>query len=206
MLDVGSGAGILEQMNFKGLAGYVCGIDLDSRVLDNPYLDEAKIGSAENIPYEDRSFDMVICNNVLEHLGNPADVLKEVNRVLKKGGLFLAKTSNKFHYVSIFSRLTPQWFHEFFNNLRGRRKEDTFSAFYRINSRRDITRYAEETGFAIEDIRLLEGRPEYMRIHWLPYLFGILYERIVNSVGILSNFRVVLIASIRKNTAVDRNK
>ena len=42
MLDLGAGAGIIHQMNFRGLAGRVCGIDLDPRILtQNRYLDEA---------------------------------------------------------------------------------------------------------------------------------------------------------------------
>jgi len=35
-LDLGAGAGIVSQMNFKGIASRVCGIDPDERVLSNP--------------------------------------------------------------------------------------------------------------------------------------------------------------------------
>lgn len=34
ILDLGAGAGIVAQMNFKGLAGRVCGVDLDPRVVE----------------------------------------------------------------------------------------------------------------------------------------------------------------------------
>jgi hypothetical protein len=44
LLDLGAGAGIVPQMNFRGLAARVCGLDPDPRVVDNPYLDEAKVG------------------------------------------------------------------------------------------------------------------------------------------------------------------
>ncbi len=37
ILDLG--AGIVQQMNFRGLAAKVCGVDLDPRVVDNPMLD-----------------------------------------------------------------------------------------------------------------------------------------------------------------------
>ena len=39
ILDLGAGAGIVQQMNFRGLAAKVCGVDLDPRVVDNPMLD-----------------------------------------------------------------------------------------------------------------------------------------------------------------------
>ena len=59
VLDLGAGAGIVEQMNFRGLAASVCGVDLDPRVVNNPMLDEGRIANAGGIPYEDKRFDVV---------------------------------------------------------------------------------------------------------------------------------------------------
>lgn len=42
--------------------------------------------SADNIPIKDGNFDMVILAEVLEHLENPIDVLKECKRILKTNG------------------------------------------------------------------------------------------------------------------------
>jgi len=42
MLDLGAGAGILPQMDFSKEAKFVCGVDLDKRVLNNPFLNEAR--------------------------------------------------------------------------------------------------------------------------------------------------------------------
>ncbi|MDC1422781.1 class I SAM-dependent methyltransferase [Gammaproteobacteria bacterium] len=71
LLDLGAGAGIVSAMNFKGLAAHVCGVDLDPRVIDNPFLDEGRISDAGKIPYPDASFDVVISDNVMEHLHYP---------------------------------------------------------------------------------------------------------------------------------------
>ncbi len=43
---------------------------------------------AEKLPYEDAYFDCVVCNNVLDHANNPYDILSEIRRVLRPGGLF----------------------------------------------------------------------------------------------------------------------
>lgn len=43
-----------------------------------------KEGSAYELPYEDSSFDLVVCTEVLEHLDQPAKVLNEVLRTSKK--------------------------------------------------------------------------------------------------------------------------
>lgn len=40
VLNLGAGAGIVEQMNFRGLVKRVAGVDLDPRVTENPYRDE----------------------------------------------------------------------------------------------------------------------------------------------------------------------
>ena len=50
-------------MNFKAHAKRVCGLDPDPRVVDNPYLHEAKVGLGERIPWPDGTFD-VIADNV----------------------------------------------------------------------------------------------------------------------------------------------
>ncbi|NOH54523.1 methyltransferase domain-containing protein [Vibrio coralliilyticus] len=46
--------------------------------------------SAESIPVDDETFDTVLMAEVLEHLENPAAVLKESNRILKSKGKLVA--------------------------------------------------------------------------------------------------------------------
>jgi len=106
ILDLGAGAGIVSQMNFKGLAEKVCGVDPDPRVESNPYLDEGRVGLGQDIPYPGESFDIVFADNVLEHIDSPDDVLSEIFRVLKPGGYFLGKTPNKYHYMPMIARTT----------------------------------------------------------------------------------------------------
>ena len=50
----------------------------------------------------------------------------------------------------------------------------------------------------VQDLQLVEGRPEYMRIAAPLYLLGILYERIVNSTELLSGMRILLIGTLVK--------
>ena len=198
LLDLGAGAGIIPQMNFRGKVFKVSGIDPDQRVVDNPYLDDGVVGVGENLPYANDSFDVVIADNVLEHFEKPDAVFSEVRRVLKRNGLFIAKTPNKSHYVPLIARLSPHWFHEYVNKFRGRKEADTFPTFYKANSANDIKHLASISGFDVIDINLIEGRPEYLRKIPVLNMIGLLYERIVNSCDLFSNFRVLLVIILKK--------
>lgn len=198
ILDLGAGAGIVAAMNFLGKAQKVCGVDLDPRVVSNPFLDEGRVSDAGEIPYPDESFDLVFSDNVLEHLAQPQQVFLEVARVLKPDGVFMFKTPNKWHYMPAIARVTPHWFHQFINHLRGRAEADTFPTLYRANTRGDVKKLAAATGFDVSFIKVLEGRPEYLRISALLYPIGLIYERLVNSSVKMEPFRVLLIGSLKK--------
>ena len=200
VLDLGAGAGIVSQMNFRGLPAQMCGVDLDPRVVDNPMLDEGRVANVAGIPYEDSRFDVVFSDNVLEHLEEPLQVFREVSRVLKPGGVFLFKTPNKYHYMPVIARLTPHAFHQYINRLRGRAEVDTFPTRYHANTRGDLIRLATESGMIVEQIELMEGRPEYMRMIWPFYLVGIAYERLVNTSELFAILRILLVGSLRKKT------
>lgn len=199
-LDYGAGRGNVKQMNFRDIAKFVAGVDPEPGVFENPNLHDAKLLdlTKNSIPYPDNHFDVVFADNVMEHVQNPSLVFKEIDRVLKPGGLLLAKTPNKWHYMPIIARWTPTWFHRFYNRIRGREAIDTFPTAYQCNSRSKVERLSAESGFSVEETRLIEGRPEYLRLTFPTYLIGFAYERIVNSTDLLSGFRCVLVFVLRK--------
>ena len=198
VLDVGAGAGIVDAMNFKGYCKEIYGIDPDERVVDNKFLTKGYVGLADSMPFfEDEKFDLIICDNVLEHVDNPNSFLKEVNRVLKVGGVFMGKTPNKYHYMPLIAKFTPTWFHKFYNKLRGRESEDTFPTRYLLNSITEQTNIFSQNGFSISYIKSVEARPEYLRITFLSYFFGIVYERIVNTLNI-NILKILLISKFKK--------
>lgn len=47
------------------------------------------VASVYDLPFESESFDVVLCLSVLEHVEHPRDGIKEMRRVLKKGGTIL---------------------------------------------------------------------------------------------------------------------
>ena len=47
-------------------------------------------GSAYSLPFQNNSLDLIVCSEVLEHLHQYNDAVKEIHRVLKPGGKFYA--------------------------------------------------------------------------------------------------------------------
>ena len=199
-LDYGAGRGKLEQVNIQGIVNKIVGVDIDDAVHDNPNIDEAKLIDLHDlkIPYDDNTFDLIFSDNVFEHVEFPENVLREIYRVLKPSGIFIAKTPNKYHYMPIIARLTPLSFHKYYNQLRGRDSVDTFPTFYRCNSRRDVRKYASKVGFEKVTLEFWEGRPEYLRIFAITYIIGMLYERVVNMTNLLAPMRSVLVFELKK--------
>jgi SAM-dependent methyltransferase len=61
-----------------------------------PLVDE--LGSVEALPHEDASFDVVLCTQVLEHVGDPSAAVGEIARVLAPGGVAFLSTHGVFLY------------------------------------------------------------------------------------------------------------
>jgi len=88
-LDVGCGSGHLavELSNY----GEVYCIDIeDSLIFEG--LPFRKADLKNNIPHEDNCFSLVTATEVIEHLENPRHFLRELYRVLKKGGTAIITT------------------------------------------------------------------------------------------------------------------
>lgn len=81
------------------------------------------IGNAEDLPFEDESFDVVIMDAVLEHIPDVGKAFSEVARVLKPGGLFIGYVAfmECFHEIS-YSHLSFKAL-EHYSNINGMKLE-----------------------------------------------------------------------------------
>jgi 2-polyprenyl-3-methyl-5-hydroxy-6-metoxy-1,4-benzoquinol methylase len=198
LLDLGAGRGANSFMNFKGFAKEVVGADVDPAVIDNPLLDRpVHTPNGDLSVLASNSFDVIVSNDVLEHVEAPHQFFAEVARLLVPGGRFFAKTPNLRHYVPLVARLTPLSLHKNFMRARGRPEVDTFATFYRANTPGRIRSLAQDAGLQVESIFTAEGRPSYLRFNPVFYAVGTLYERTVNALS-LDAFKAVIFARLAK--------
>jgi arsenite methyltransferase len=97
VLDLGSGAGTdsLVAAQMVGEQGHVTGIDMTPAMLARASAAAAELGvrnvefvegEAEQLPFPDESFDVVISNGVIDLIPDKAAVFSELHRVLVPGG------------------------------------------------------------------------------------------------------------------------
>mgnify|MGYP003298973642 FL=1 len=86
VLDLGSGTGAAfdQLLNYETTA-----LDPDKKMLELNTFEEKVLGSAENLPFEDNSFDNVFCCFVWRNVSDTNKALQEVYRVLRPGGKFI---------------------------------------------------------------------------------------------------------------------
>lgn len=198
VLDIGAGAGERNSYNIKGRVQAIWGADLDPRVVDNPLLDRGVVADGTTLPFDDNSIELAFSIYVQEHVAEPSTFAGEISRVLKPGGQYLALTPNRLHYVSLIAALTPTSFHQWLNARRGRDEEDTFPTLYRLNTPTAVARYFRAAGFSAVTCEGIEVEPQYLKFNPATYLCGVAYERLVNSLDMLSRFRINLIVQCTK--------
>jgi len=77
---------------------------------------------AEELRFSDGFADIVSCNNTLNHVENPKQAIREIYRVLKKGGLFLLEVFIEPRNISHTEEFTPhnleKMIHAYFTPIR----------------------------------------------------------------------------------------
>jgi len=109
ILDLGCGDGESYEY-FKTLNNKInwFGIDISdiSNISFNNKLKDKFIKfDGINIPFPNDSFDIIYCKQVFEHVKNPRELLSDINRVLKKDGIFVGSTSHlePYHALSYWN-------------------------------------------------------------------------------------------------------
>ncbi len=96
IVDLGCGIGdLLSYIKVK--ANIVIGVDKSPKMLEEAYTRfqnnnekiDLRIGEIEHLPLKENEVDIAIINMVLHHLSSPLAGFYEINRVIKRGGVFI---------------------------------------------------------------------------------------------------------------------
>lgn len=112
LLELGPGTGaLLLELKKRGFR--VEGLDINLALIKKTGLDIKKGDLNKGIPFKSSTFDVVVALEVLEHTFNPFFVMKEIKRVLKKGGYAIISMPNDYslsHKLSFLFLKQPKEF------------------------------------------------------------------------------------------------
>ncbi len=178
-LDVGCGGGILAEAMARRGASQVLGIDLALKPLRVAQLHALEAG-VENVDYREVAaealaaeqparFDLVTCMEMLEHVPDPASVVRACGRLVKPGGLVFFSTINRNPKSFLFAivgaehvlKLLPKGTHE-------------YAKFVRPS---ELAKACRDAGLTVQHTRGMEYNPLTQRYRLssdtsVNYLFG----------------------------------
>ncbi|MFC1722673.1 class I SAM-dependent methyltransferase [Nanoarchaeota archaeon] len=99
ILDLGCAEGLMLKGIKKHVkAGKIIGVDYNIDLIRMRKGNKVPLvqGDAHAIPLRDGSVDVVVTTAVIEHVRKPLKVMKEIKRVLKKGGIVVLTSPNPF--------------------------------------------------------------------------------------------------------------
>src|SRR5574341_56477 len=100
ILDVGCGIGAYIE-KFRALDADAFGVDVDFEKLDSARrekkLTTLAACSSERLPFSDNTFDAVLLHEVIEHVADDRETIREAHRVAKRGGSVIVFAPNRLY-------------------------------------------------------------------------------------------------------------
>lgn len=158
-------------------AAQVIGLDveLERTIETHRHVDQVICGVGEHLPFPSTSFDLVLSNEVIEHVSDDLQAIKEMVRTLKPSGrlvLFCPNRGYPYETHGIYRKGVYQFGNKLFVNYLPRRWRDKLAPHVRVYSRRDL-------------MKLFHGLP--VKFIQRTVIFGA-YDNIIARNAVLGNF------------------
>jgi len=142
ILDLGFGDG-RHLFFFKSLGLDVYGIDIDKSIIENKKLKnknfKLKVGSANQLPFKNNFFDIIIAWNSCYYMGksrynlNFCNTVKEISKKLKKNGYLICSVPTKKCFIFSDSKIVKKNYrlitNDYFGQLRNGEIMRCFDSF-----------------------------------------------------------------------------
>ncbi len=113
LLDLGCASGVFLREMQKNSNWQVTGVEINADAAQTArerYGLDVQVGTLEQVAFPEEHFDVVTLWDVLEHLHDPAATLREINRILKPGGIVVLRVPNRSSWdARIFGRYWAGW-------------------------------------------------------------------------------------------------
>src|SRR3989344_5938534 len=170
VLDIGSGRGGYSYKLFEEGA-YVISLDITKEYFQKTGNMNFILGNALKMPFRSNAFDFVFCSSLIEHVKYPELLIKEIKRILKKGGMCYlsfppfwrpvgAHQFKPFHYLGekIAIILSRKFYH-----VRSFRYDDFYGKL-RIRTIRQVKNMLINSKFEIKSITTRMSPVNFARI------------------------------------------
>ena len=172
VLEAGCGS-VTRELQFKENA-YLVGIDISEDQLErNKLLHEKILGNLETYNFGKKSFDVIVCRYVLEHLSGPRNALKNLFKATKSGGIIIISVPNFYSLKGLVTKFTPQCFHVFIYKYiyevknAGKGGNPPFKNYMRPSiAPQKLMKFAEKMEFTIPYYWYLGGFGDWAAHHW----------------------------------------
>jgi SAM-dependent methyltransferase len=162
VLEVGGGPGELAERIAVELGAAVVMVDSSPRMVElaRGRGADARVGDAQELPFEDESFDCAVAAWMLYHVPDPDRAIGELARVLEPGGRLVAVTNGGDHLAELRDVATAPRFESAFSRENG---ADLLERHFASIERRDadgwVTFPDEETIRGYIASMVLKGQP-----------------------------------------------
>jgi len=184
LLDAGCGDTLAMLNQYSAKAAFAVGADLVAPA-EKPVHAAVVTADLALLPFQDRTFDVIVSRSVFEHLREPTAVFAELSRVLKSRGKLIFTTPNKYYYSSVIAGMVPFSLKDFYmSHVFGETTYDHFPVFYRANTRRAFRRIAAATGLRLTSVKAIRHFPYYFLFSPTLFRLGMLYDWVVTALGL----------------------
>jgi ubiquinone/menaquinone biosynthesis C-methylase UbiE len=132
-LDIGCGPGeIVKKLAARLPEWKFIGIDRSLTMIQRARQEAHTVcllaGDACSLPFAESSFDLVLCNSVLHHIGEPARLFGEIRRVAKRGAAILLRDLRRPSRIGF--PLHVRWYGRHYDGLMYQLYRDSVRAAY----------------------------------------------------------------------------
>jgi 2-polyprenyl-3-methyl-5-hydroxy-6-metoxy-1,4-benzoquinol methylase len=196
ILDVGCGEGHITNTIHKAFPeAEISGIDCSLGAVkyarrEFPGIDFA-VGSAVDLPYVEQYFDVVLCNNIWEHVPDPLRMLASIKKVLRSGGHLIISTPSRYRMGNLIRALLGQ--------------PTTLISIHHVTEY-SVGQVVEQLRYGGFEAQLIDGTPQRMQVanwrqfvaFWVLMPLVSLYSKLVRSHNSLASTAFYLAKKIEE--------